>query len=117
LPHFVVAVGVEARADQDQFGAVRLSFAEARQRVHQALARQETERGLYEVFVRLYTLRNQLMHGGATWNKFGQSRPGARWASATGARAVRDLGVMMDHPAQFEGKPFYPVVSDSNQTH
>ena len=22
------------------------------------------------------------------------------------------LGVMMDHPARFEGKPFYPVVRD-----
>ena len=46
----------------------RESFDEARQRVHQALARQDTERVLYEVFVRLYTLRNQLMHGGATRN-------------------------------------------------
>jgi hypothetical protein len=46
----------------------RESFDEARQRVHKALARQDTERVLYEVFVRLYTLRNQLMHGGATWN-------------------------------------------------
>lgn len=46
----------------------RESFEEARQRVHRALAQQDTERVLYEVFVRLYTLRNQLMHGGSTWN-------------------------------------------------
>lgn len=46
----------------------REAFDAARQRVQRALAQQDTERVLYEVFVRLYTLRNQLMHGGATWN-------------------------------------------------
>ena len=44
----------------------REAFDNARSRVQRALAQQDTERVLYEVFVRLYTLRNQLMHGGAT---------------------------------------------------
>ena len=67
---------------------------------------------LYEVFVRLYTLRNQLMHGGSTWN------------SSVNRTQLRDgrelltqvlpvmLGVMMQNPERFEGKPFYPVVVD-----
>lgn len=88
----------------------RDAFDEARQRVHKALARQDTERVLYEVFVRLYTLRNQLMHGGSTWN------------SSVNRAQVRDgrvlltqvlpvmLGVLMDNPNKFEGKAFYPVV-------
>ena len=67
---------------------------------------------LYEVFVRLYTLRNQLMHGGATWNS-SVNRSQVRDGRALLARVLPVmLGVMMDHPARFDGKPFYPVVSD-----
>ncbi|MDR0217200.1 MAG: hypothetical protein LBJ15_24780 [Comamonas sp.] len=88
----------------------REAFDEARQRVHRALAQQDTERVLYEVFVRLYTLRNQLMHGGATWNS-SVNRAQVRDGRALLARALPVmLVVMMDHPARFEGKPFYPVV-------
>ena len=36
-----------------------------RQRVHRALAQQDTEQVLYEMFVRLCTFRNLLMRGGA----------------------------------------------------
>ena len=79
-------------------------------RVHRALAQQDTERVLYEVCVRLYTLRNQLMHGGSTWNSS---------VNRTQVRDGRDLltrvlpvmlDVMMQNSARFEGKPFYPVV-------
>ena len=88
----------------------REAFDEARQRVHRALGQQDTERVLYEVFVRLYTLRNQLMHGGSTWNSS---------VNRTQVRDGRDLltrvlpvmlDVMMQNSARFEGKPFYPVV-------
>ena len=76
------------------------------------LTRQDTERVLFEAFVRLYTLRNQLMHGGATWNS-SVNRAQVRDGRALLARVLPAmLGVMMDHPAQFEGKPFYPVVAD-----
>ena len=88
----------------------RDAFGEARQRVHKALAQQDTERVLYEVFVRLYTLRNQLMHGGATWNS-SVNRAQVRDGRALLARVLPVmLEVMMDNPAQFEGRPFYPVV-------
>lgn len=88
----------------------REAFDEARQRVHRALAQQDTERVLYEVFVRLYTLRNQLMHGGATWNST-VNRAQVRDGRALLARVLPVmLGVMMEHPARFEGRPFYPVV-------
>ncbi|MCH8479468.1 MAG: hypothetical protein LAT56_16230 [Wenzhouxiangella sp.] len=33
-----------------------------------ALARRDTGTVLGVIFTRLYTLRNQLIHGGATWN-------------------------------------------------
>lgn len=79
--------------------------------MHRALAHQDTEGVLYEVFVRLYTLHNQLMHGGATWNSSVN-----RAQVGDGRRLLAQvlpvmLGVMMNHPARFEGRPFYPVVT------
>jgi hypothetical protein len=66
---------------------------------------------LYEAFVRPYTLRNQLMHGGATWDS-SVNRAQVRDGRALLARVLPAmLGVMMDYPAQFEGKPFYPVAA------
>lgn len=43
-------------------------FAAGKERTHRALARQDTYAVLCELFERLYVLRNQLVHGGATWN-------------------------------------------------
>lgn len=83
------------RSDGNIPGHWRESFDEARQRVHWALAQQDTERVLYEVFVRLYTLRNQLMHGGATWNS-SVNRAQVRDGRALLARVLPVmLGVMM----------------------
>ncbi len=43
-------------------------FATSREKVHQALARGRSWKVLSIVLDRLYVLRNQLVHGGATWN-------------------------------------------------
>lgn len=65
---------------------------------------------LYEIFIRLYTLRKQLMHGGATWNS-SVNRAQVRDGRALLARMLPVLlDVMMQHPQQFHGKPFYPVM-------
>ena len=56
------------RSDGSVPGRWREAFDDARQRVHRAFAQQDTERVLYESFTRLYTLRHQLMHDGATWS-------------------------------------------------
>lgn len=89
----------------------REDFEDARQRVNRAFSRQDTERVLYEVFLRLYTLRNQLVHGGATWNG-SVNRAQVRDGRALLARLLPAmLDIMMAHPQQFEGKPFYPVVT------
>ena len=98
------------RSDGSIPGYWREAFDDARQRVHRALANQDTDRVLYEVFVRLYTLRNQLMHGGATWSS-SVNRSQVRDGRALLARLLPVmLGVMMDSPDRFEGRPFYPVV-------
>lgn len=101
-----------SRSDGSILGHWRGTVDDARQRVHRALARQDTERVLYEVFVRLYTLRNQLMHGGATWNS-SVNRAQVRDGRALLTRVLPVmLGVMMDCPARFERRPFYPVVKN-----
>ena len=112
--HYVFQPFWDAHSNPRSDGSIpdhwREAFDEARQRVHRALGQQDTERVLYEVFVRLYTLRNQLMHGGATWNS-SVNRVQLRDGCELLARALPVmLDVMMKNPAEFQGKPFYPVV-------
>ena len=62
------------------------------------------------VFDRLYVLRNQLVHGGSTWNSIvnrDQVRDGAAILSFL-VPVFAD--VMMDNPDEEWGRPFYPVV-------
>ena len=67
-------------------------------------------RVLSNVFDRLYVLRNQLVHGGSTWNSDinrDQVRDGAAILEFLVPVFV---DVMMDNPQEDWGRPFYPVV-------
>jgi hypothetical protein len=86
-------------------------LASSRRVIASALTQRDTSLILSVLFDRLYVLRNQVMHGGATWNSSvnrSQIRDGS---------AVMDtllpifIELMMDHPQREWGKPFYPVVS------
>ena len=62
------------------------------------------------LFDRLYMLRNQLIHGGATWNSTvnrDQLRDGSEILSYLLPIMV---DIMMDNPQEDWGRPFYPVV-------
>lgn len=62
------------------------------------------------VFDRLYVLRNQLVHGGATWNSRinrHQVRDGAAILAFLMPLFVQ---IMMANPHENWGRPFYPVV-------
>ncbi len=62
------------------------------------------------VFDRLYVLRNQLVHGGATWNSTvnrTQVRDGANIMLALVPLVIE---IMLDHPQQDFGAVLYPVV-------
>lgn len=75
-----------------------------------ALAKQDTARTLRLVFRRLYVLRNQILHGGATW-KSRVNREQVRDGTAILAFLVPVfVDIMMDHPNEEWGRPFYPVV-------
>lgn len=85
-------------------------FTESSRRFAQAFQTGDTVRVLSFVFDRLYVLRNQLVHGGATWN------------SAVNRSQVRDgasilhflmpifINLMMDNPEANWGRSFYPVI-------
>ncbi|MGC8537280.1 MAG: hypothetical protein ACP5QR_17495 [Rhizomicrobium sp.] len=86
-------------------------FATARQRALEALAKQNTLDVLTTLFDRLYVLRNQIMHGGATWNSTinrAQVRDGA---AILAFLLPLFIDLMMDNPDLQWGKPHYPVVA------
>ncbi len=88
---------------EDRFRASSRSFA-------RAFEAGDTVRVLSFVFDRLYVLRNQLVHGGSTWNS-GINRAQVR----DGAAILTFLlpvfvDLMMDNPHEDWGQPFYPVV-------
>ena len=81
-----------------------------RNRISRALASQDTLRILTLLFDRLYVLRNQILHGGATWNgsiNRSQVRDGAAIMSFLIPAFV---SVMMDHLDEPWGANYYPVV-------
>lgn len=85
------------------------SFSAAKRASHQALAEQNVSTSLSIVLSRLYTLRNQLMHGGATWN--GQlNRTQLKDATNLLAHIVPIvLRLMMEHGTEHWGDATYFV--------
>ena len=86
------------------------TFQQSRQQVHRALADRDTHFILSTLFDRLYVLRIQLMHGGATWDSSvnrSQVQDGARIMAALVPVFVH---LMMSHPDVDWGPMDYPVV-------
>lgn len=83
-----------------------------RERVLSALEKQKTVRILAVMFDRLYTLRNQILHGGATFGgrvNREQLRDGCNILSLL---VPAMLQIMMENHSEIDwGKPFYPVVN------
>ena len=87
-----------------------MMFENSLSRIHGALARQDTGMILNTLFDRLYVLRNQLIHGGATWNS-SRNRDQVR----DGARIMAFLtpifiNLMLEHPEIDWGPPYYSVI-------
>ena len=96
--------GIEGHDDWAQRLGVSVKTAK------EALAENDTERVLNELFDRLYVLRNQIIHGGSTW------------AGAINRAQVRDgseilaslvpvfIELMMENPDHPWKEPIYPVI-------
>ncbi|WP_192021480.1 HEPN domain-containing protein [Shewanella sp. WPAGA9] len=85
-------------------------FSNAKSKANVALSCQKTDTLIFVVLQRLYTLRNQLIHGGATWNSSAnreQIRDGVAFLSKL---VPIIINIMMDSPNELWGDANYPVV-------
>jgi hypothetical protein len=85
-------------------------FKKANTFANKALGHKNTPAVLSVIFSRLYTLRNQTMHGGATWNS-AVNRDQMRDAVSILSKFVPFIiKIMMDNANSVWGEPCYPVV-------
>jgi hypothetical protein len=85
-------------------------FAKDKKIVSKALRYKNTALILNIIFSRLYTLRNQILHGGSTWNSR-VNRSQLRDGVAILAKVIPSIiSIMMDNPGELWGDPCYPVV-------
>lgn len=94
----------------DEFANWELRFENAKKAAQYAIEEQKTGKLLSIVFDRLYVLRNQLAHGGATWNSKvnrKQVRDGAELLLSLMPVFVE---TMLSNPEYDWGTPYYPVV-------
>tara|TARA_R110001583_G_scaffold150811_2_gene302789 strand:- start:5982 stop:6644 length:663 start_codon:yes stop_codon:yes gene_type:complete len=85
-------------------------FQSANAFAHKALGHKNTSAVLSVIFNRLYTLRNQTLHGGATWNS-SVNRDQIRDAVAFLSKFVPCvIKVMMDSSHEIWGEPCYLIV-------
>lgn len=108
--HFVYQPFWNHLNGQSGFENWQTHFSQAKKASQLALAANDTATVLNIVFSRLYTLRNQLVHGGATWN------------SKTNREQLRDanrilgdivptvIEILMDNTSAHWGEACYPVV-------
>lgn len=99
----------KALREHDSSGHWEASFRDSRKAALGSLMANDTARVLSIVFDRLYVLRNQLVHGGATWNSKvnrAQVKDGVKLLAAV---IPVILELMLDHPGFDWGDVLYPV--------
>lgn len=89
-------------------------FRKTRRDAELALGANNTLGVLGAVMSRLYVMRNQLMHGGATWNSQVNRAQVRDCANLLGKLVPAVIEIMLDHPDHDWGRASYPVV-DSPQ--
>lgn len=86
-------------------------FTAAKQTANRALANEDSPKLLMVILSRLYTLRNQLVHGGATWRS-SANREQLRDAVNFLSKLVPIIiDTMMDNPNTLWGDACYPLVA------
>ena len=86
------------------------SFDSAKKAAMASVMGGDTATVLGIVFDRLYVLRNQLVHGGATWNGQTNRAQVGDAAAILGTLVPLIVEIMMEHPTQDYGDVLYPVV-------
>lgn len=85
-------------------------FADGRRRAQAALAQRDTAEVLAVLFNRIYTLRNQIMHGGATCDSSVNRSQLRDCSSLLGKLVPLIIELMLDNPDTLWGDACYPVV-------
>lgn len=100
-----------ALREHDSSDRWEIKFEQSKKIALQSIVGSETATVLSIVFDRLYVLRNQLIHGGATWNS-GTNRAQVKdGANILIAIIPVVIGLMLDHPEVDFGTIQYPVVA------
>ena len=88
----------------------RSKFDRAKTAANRALAEHRTADAISIVLSRMYTLRNQLVHGGATWNSRVNRDQLSDCANFLGKLVPYIITLMLDNPNTLWGDAVYPVV-------
>ena len=88
----------------------KTKFEQAKVAAHKALGAHHTTAVLRIILSRMYTLRNQLVHGGATWNSTVNRSQVQDGAAILGLLVPTVIHLMMEMPDRHWGEPCYPVV-------
>ena len=99
-----------AMRTHDSSGRWEESFANAKKAAFAAVMLGDTAKVLGIVFDRLYVLRNQLVHGGATWDSQLNRSQIADGAAILGTLVPLVLSIMIEQSDQDYGEVLYPVV-------
>ena len=78
-----------------------------------SLQKRDGFRVLHMLFDRLYVLRNQLLHGGATWQGSVNRSQVTKGAEIMAVLMPQFVKLMMDNPLSDWGKPYYPPATQS----
>ncbi|MCR9061924.1 MAG: HEPN domain-containing protein [Rhodobacteraceae bacterium] len=93
-----------------QYDNWELRFENAKKAAQYAIEGQETAKLLSILFDRLYVLRNQLVHGGATWNSQVNRKQVRDGAALLLSLLPVFVDTMISNPNEDWGAPYYPVV-------
>ena len=86
------------------------AFNRSKTTARRALGKMDTLKVMGVMFDRLYTLRNQLLHGGATWNSHVNRSQISQGAEIMGQVVPVVIHLMMNDHLRLWGDPCYPVV-------
>ena len=76
-------------------------------KIDQGIKNENVQDVLEELFDRLYVLRNQLLHGGATWQGGVNRRQVKNGAAIMRLLVPYFINIMLDYPAGGWGEPYY----------
>ncbi len=86
------------------------SFRQSKASANRALGRKDSLHVMGVMFDRMYTLRNQLLHGGATWNSSVNRHQITQGAAIMGQVVPIIIHLMMNDHKRVWGDACYPVV-------